>query len=174
MDTLRGSLTPHATMRCVLGSRQRIAGNMREGGGTSNYEELENLPAINGIELIGDQSAHDLGLALLTDIPDLDYSTNEIDTGIKWIDGKSIYRRVFELTNISNIINLTLVENVISARAMIWGTGAYSDYFWYAPYNDGDYAQFVKRDTGYLTLILSAWFVNNTSKVVAIADYTKP
>lgn len=31
-------------------------------GGTKNYEELENRPKINGVELVGDLSAEDLGL----------------------------------------------------------------------------------------------------------------
>lgn len=31
-------------------------------GGTKNYEELENKPKINGVELVGDLSAEDLGL----------------------------------------------------------------------------------------------------------------
>ena len=32
------------------------------GGGTSNYEKLQNKPQINGIELIGNQKSEDLGL----------------------------------------------------------------------------------------------------------------
>lgn len=35
---------------------------IHESGGTSNYNELSNQPAINGHTLIGDQSAEDLGL----------------------------------------------------------------------------------------------------------------
>ena len=32
------------------------------GQGTSNYEELENLPTINGVVLLGDLSLTDLGI----------------------------------------------------------------------------------------------------------------
>ncbi|MCL2745229.1 MAG: hypothetical protein FWE67_15405, partial [Planctomycetaceae bacterium] len=39
-------------------------------GGTSDYEKLKNKPQINGVELIGDLSAVELGLAALTDIPE--------------------------------------------------------------------------------------------------------
>ena len=49
----------------VVMSAQQTAG----AGGTSNYEELENLPSINNVELKGNKSGHDLGLANLSDIP---------------------------------------------------------------------------------------------------------
>ena len=39
------------------------------GGGTSDYEDLDNKPQINGVTLIGDKSAADLGLAAASDIP---------------------------------------------------------------------------------------------------------
>ena len=129
-----------------------------------DYEDLLNLPGINGNTLIGDKGGHDLGLANLTDIPTvpgvmqgatastdgaagqapqplageqnkflagdgswkeiitgIDYSTQEQDTGVKWIDGKNIYRRVFDLHDkilndntwnydILNISNLYIIE----------------------------------------------------------------
>lgn len=41
------------------------------GGGTSNYEELDNLPKINGITLIGNKTASDLGINIPTKLSDL-------------------------------------------------------------------------------------------------------
>jgi len=41
------------------------------GGGTSNYEELNNLPKINGITLTGNKTAEDLGIHVPTKISDL-------------------------------------------------------------------------------------------------------
>lgn len=41
------------------------------GGGTSNYEELANLPKINGITLIGNKTAEDLGINIPTKLSDL-------------------------------------------------------------------------------------------------------
>lgn len=132
MDALRGSLTPHATIRGVLGSQQRIIGNMREGGGTSNYEELENLPAINGVELIGDQSAHDLGLALLTDLPNINYSTTPINTHIKWIDNRDVWQVVIPFNTMYNNMELLIpkpadsnINEVISIIGMAGGTDDY-------------------------------------------------
>ena len=40
-------------------------------GGTGDYEELENLPQIGGVELKGNKSLHDLGAAAESDIPDV-------------------------------------------------------------------------------------------------------
>lgn len=39
------------------------------GGGTSDYEQLSNLPQINDVTLIGNKSSSDLGLADAADIP---------------------------------------------------------------------------------------------------------
>ena len=48
------------------------------GGGTTDYEELDNLPKINGVEIIGDKSLKELGI----EIPNMDnyYTKTEIDT----------------------------------------------------------------------------------------------
>lgn len=39
------------------------------GGGTSDYIELDNKPSINNVELVGNKTASDLGLASASDIP---------------------------------------------------------------------------------------------------------
>jgi len=39
------------------------------GGGSSDYTELTNKPKINNVELDGNKTAHDLGLAAQSDIP---------------------------------------------------------------------------------------------------------
>ena len=55
--------------------------------------------------------------AVLGPTINMDYSTSEIDTGKKWIDGKTIYRKVFTNTRAS-------VNNVSSADVVIQlGTG---------------------------------------------------
>ena len=48
------------------------------GGGTTDYEQLDNLPKINGVELSGDISLSELGI----EIPNMDnyYTKTEIDT----------------------------------------------------------------------------------------------
>jgi hypothetical protein len=56
------------------------------GGGSSNYEDLENLPKINNIEIKGNKTLSDLGIqpagnyALKSEIPDVsDFITNTVD-----------------------------------------------------------------------------------------------
>lgn len=58
-----------------------------ESGGTSNYDELENLPNINGIELKGNKSLEELGIQpkgnYLTKIPDEYINEEELNDSIK-------------------------------------------------------------------------------------------
>ena len=48
------------------------------GGGTRNYNALANKPAINGHELVGDQTAAELGLATPEDIPTVPTKTSDL------------------------------------------------------------------------------------------------
>lgn len=47
-------------------------------GGTDDYEELENKPKINGVELIGDKSLSDLGIV----IPNIEELTTEQENAL--------------------------------------------------------------------------------------------
>lgn len=52
------------------------------GGGsgvTTDYEQLENLPKINGVELLGNKSASDLGIEMPTKLGDLENDKGYID-----------------------------------------------------------------------------------------------
>lgn len=54
------------------------------GGGTLNYNDLYNKPQINNVELTGDKSSSDLGLAALSDIAPLQAELVElVDSGAK-------------------------------------------------------------------------------------------
>ena len=46
------------------------------GGGTEDYTDLENKPQIGGVELSGDKSLHDLGIAAESAIPDVSGKAN--------------------------------------------------------------------------------------------------
>lgn len=53
----------------------------------------------------------------------VDYSTNEVDTGIKWIDGKTIYRKVVEFgalpANTSKTVSSGLTnETIVNMRGI--------------------------------------------------------
>lgn len=105
---------PNGNINGELASHGHITGVLTIGaGGTSDYEMLENKPQINGYELIDNQTAHELGLASMQDVSDIDsdiallsqklpknYSTDEQNTGVKWLDGKYIYQKTYDLSNL--------------------------------------------------------------------------
>lgn len=90
------------------------------GGGTSDYNMLTNKPEINGVILQDELSLHSLGIqeeitfsgeateylngeGVFTTPPfyvPINFDTAEQDTGIKWIDGKTLYIRTFDLRNL--------------------------------------------------------------------------
>lgn len=73
IDQLRNSKQDKLT----AGDGINIKGNVisaTSSGGTTDYEQLENLPKINGVELLGDKSTSELGI----EFPDLyNYYTKE-------------------------------------------------------------------------------------------------
>lgn len=102
-SNINGELASHGHMTGQLTILQ---------AGTSDYEELENKPQINGHELIDNQTAHELGLASMQDVSDIEsdiallyqklpknYTTEEQNTGVKWIDGKYIYQKTYYVEN---------------------------------------------------------------------------
>lgn len=79
----------------VAGSGININGNVisATGGGTSDYEDLENLPLINGIELIGDKSLTDLGIiasGIAIEDEDEYYTSDSIEGALSEI-GDTLY-----------------------------------------------------------------------------------
>ena len=70
--------------KVINGTEQNVAGN--GGGGTNDYEELINLPQINGNELTGNQTGADLGL--VDAVTGKGLSTNDYDNTDKAKVGK--------------------------------------------------------------------------------------
>lgn len=69
------------------------------------------------------------------------YSTDEVDTGSKWIDGKTIYRKVVEFAAITNgrandmaIGASGTIETIVGYRGMGYKTG--KTYYWSIPHYD--------------------------------------
>lgn len=175
MDNLRGSLTPHATMRGVLGGREQLRGGLGVGGGTTDYEELENKPAINGVELIGDQSGHDLGLALLTDIQEaVNYSNTEQSTGVKWLDDKEIYQKTYSInvtsTNTQIALNITF-DKIVKIDAIGMKTSGGYDLYFNTNYTDGGDWLNVQIYANNIRVLCSSWFVGALMDVTIY--YTK-
>lgn len=94
MAPLKGTLTPAHTVRGVMSVG---------GGGTTNYEDLENLPQINGVELKGNKTTEELGINIPTKTSDLDNDsgfvtsadiptkTSELDNDSGFITGDNYY-----------------------------------------------------------------------------------
>lgn len=62
-----GKLSPYFKERAIqlaMKSKSTGGGTESSGGGTTNYNDLENKPQIEGIELIGDKTSDELGLQL--------------------------------------------------------------------------------------------------------------
>ena len=49
----------------------------------------------------------------------IDYSTSEQDTGLKWIDGKSIYQKTFSFTGVRNPNDWTYVDTISNLETPI-------------------------------------------------------
>lgn len=79
----------------TLHSDERIQAPLSVGGGVSSYNELTDLPTVNGHEFIGDMTSNDLGIW-----QPKDFSTTEQNTGLKWIDGKDIFVRTFDKSTV--------------------------------------------------------------------------
>lgn len=76
----RDSITGH------LHTHGQLTAGLSVGGGTTNYEELENKPSINGIILEGNKTTQELGIQTTVDV---EYDT-PFDTG-KRLNGKIVY-----------------------------------------------------------------------------------
>ena len=56
----------------------------------------------------------------------IDYSTSEVDTGIKWIDGKTIYRKVIQTAITDKTTNVDIsdlhVDSLVNAYSYVMNT----------------------------------------------------
>lgn len=98
------------TRDTIIGTLQgdsRLSGDMSIGG-TTDYNELENKPSINGVELAGNVTIENLGIW-----QPKNFSTEEQNTGLKWIDGKDLYQKTYVFTTSSGYQLVTLNVNNI-------------------------------------------------------------
>lgn len=100
----------------------------------------------------------------------INYSTEEQNTGLKWIDGNTIYQKSIEITSFSSsILVISNIDILVYAEGVL--TNGQNQ--WFAPYNDNDYAMFVKDPNDNVKLVLSSWFVNNLTGAIITVRYTK-
>lgn len=105
----------------------------------------------------------------------LSYSTTEINTGIKWIDGKDTYCRVIYsstgyandlvIVNDNNIRQITKVEHYASDIAGV---------IYQSPYNDGaGNFSYLLIGSNTLTTRKGGVFLNSNYPTYTIIEYTK-
>lgn len=82
------------TITGSLSTSGRLSGALSVGGGTTDYNELENKPTYNGHIIEGELTSESLGIW-----QPKNFSTDEQNTGLKWIDGKDIYFKTYESIN---------------------------------------------------------------------------
>lgn len=112
------------TITGSLSTSGRLSGALSVGGGTTDYNELENKPSINGIELSGNMNLW----------PPKNFSETEQNTRVKWIDGKDIYCNVLKTydtyqsnTAIFNVGDINVLK--ISGIVNIGSAELPADYF---------------------------------------------
>lgn len=170
-DNIHGELSAGETLQGSLNNNTaRMSGFLHEGfGGTTDYNELENKPSINGVTLEDNIDGYDIGI-----LPTVNYSMTEQNTFIRWIDGSDIWRAVIHLNSLSTINTvLNNVGIVTRIQGIVHGGSRFLSYYWIAPYNDGNYVVFNRTDSNVLQLLVDSWFVNNSNGADIIVEYTK-
>lgn len=112
--------------------------------------------------------------------PSADYSTSEVNTGQKWIDGKAIYRKTFTVSNLSgststNRVTFSNEETITGIDLLVKGEGfvqtldgAYVGRKYYIPGVTNISATcgvqtgggFIQEDTG---IVVARFYVDNSS-----------
>lgn len=152
----------------------------------------DSVPELSHIQTLaaeaGDQEAAAFfgGLVNKTDIindsqQNLNFSTEEIDTGKKWIDGKSIYRKVITFVNIpvgiANIDSISDVDSWVDFSGIIeitaGGNGVGDEFP--SGYGDGTqdnyFAVFGDKSNNEVNTIMRGFGTTNSG--YAIVEYTK-
>lgn len=174
-DNIHGELTAGATLQGSLNNNTaRMSGFLHEGfGGTSDYNELENKPSINGVTLEGNVSGLDIGI-----YPPINYAFTPQCTFKRWIDGKMIWMRVFELdypqgegNHLIDSDLLNYIDTIISITGCADYRSSGQNYQYQIPYVDGYHtAMFMYDYTGLYFRVVNDNF--SGYKVYCFLEYT--
>lgn len=147
-----------------LSTPVNIEGEIYRGVGASDYNALENKPSINGNELVGDMSFWQ----------PKNFSTEEQNTGLKWIDGKDIFFKTFEITLNANIINIPSTTGIDKIILILGFVDIQSENkVYHVPYADTiDYITFANTSRG-IEIYLSDWFKTRSPVAKPTIFYTK-
>ena len=129
----------------------------------------------NGVGIMGKYDTNEGGLFQIAGKNIFRYSTNEYDTGYKWIDGKTIYGKIFELTvgnnsNISynhNLTNIGMIR-VNQGNSFVYDGNETLPATWY--YSSSDWARTWANST---TIRFRSPSSLGNRTLYAIIEYTK-
>lgn len=157
------------TITGTLSTSGRLSGALSVGGGTTDYNELENKPTYNGHVIEGDLTSESLGIW-----QPKNFSTEEQNTGLKWIDGKDIYYKTFNVTLNANTITIPETTDIDKIILIIGFVNVQSENIVYnLPYADSnDYISFGVTTHG-IQIYLSDWFKTKTPNARPTFFYTK-
>lgn len=76
----------------------------------ADFNTVDNGVAIGG-ESTGEKFESYKPAYFYDGVPQYDYSSSEVDTGIKWLDGKTLYSKVLTITTASSNVDITSIVN---------------------------------------------------------------
>lgn len=170
MTMINGNLNTRETIEGGLDTRFSMSGNMTAGvGGTSDYNELDNKPSINGVTLEGNVSGADIGI-----YPPVDYSTSPQKLNTKWIDGKEIWcKTIIGNFSTGNLIIDTIIPSLVNIIK-------FDGFLYYAPNNQwlaipygesGDCVTLLTRNND--IILYSTSSMSSYSRYIVTIYYTK-
>lgn len=92
---------------------------LEEGGG---YElPVASDDTLGGVKVGDGLSINENGVLSNSQTPYTppDYSTSEVDTGVKWIDGKNIFRKVYNNVELTNNVDVLVEDGFASTKNVI-------------------------------------------------------
>ena len=107
-------------------------------------------------------------------IAEMDYSTTEMRTAAKWIDGKTIYRRVFVAENVGSSTQHIFADAIEGLETVAFMTGMFANANGQSqlPYvTTGAWTHIVVRPDGKVQFDSSDDF--SIAKLIVVVDYTK-
>lgn len=107
----------------------------------------------------------------------MDYSTSEINTGAKWVDGSAIYKKTISIgavnTNSSAVIAHGISSFATFVKSEAWGSfgNTSSGYFWFAiPWSGSNYVSLTVDETN---VTVESTIGNNITSCYVTLYYTK-
>lgn len=146
------------------------------GGGGGGSLPIASAETLGGVKIGNNLSITSEGV--LSASGGADFSTNEVDTGCKWVDNKPIYRKVLISNEVSagSLPTISNVDTIVSFKVMATNPAHNTNYV--LPYifnSSAFYYIFPYKPSGTNTVNFDSWGSLSMSGgyLVAIVEYTK-